>query len=112
MHVAAVLLMLLRDDHQPATKQGTIGYYGMTGIQTLPSAVTVENRLIAQSLDLVGDKEASPLVPLQVLLDLDLETRVSSSEVEEDSPSGISSSTSSAAAFLAAATTLGLSILT
>lgn len=67
--------------------------------------------MMTQSLDLVGDKAASPLVPLQVLLDLDLQTRVSSSDVEEDSPSGSSSSTTSAAAFLAAATTLGLSIL-
>ena len=65
-----------------------------------------------QSLDLVGDKETSPLVPLQVLLDLDWQTKVSSSDVEDDSPSGKSSSTTSAAAFLAAATTLGLSILT
>lgn len=66
---------------------------------------------MAQSLDLVGDEGMSPPVPLQVLLDLDLQTRVSSSDVEDDSPSGDSSSTTSAAAFLAAATTLGLSIL-
>ena len=66
---------------------------------------------MAQSLDLVGDKATSPPVPLQVLLDLDLQTKVSSSDVEDDSPSGESSSRTSAAAFLAAATTLGLSIL-
>ena len=66
---------------------------------------------IAQSLALVGDKTASPPMPLQVLLDFDLQTKVSSSDVEDDSPSGNSSSTTSTAAFLAAATTLGLSIL-
>ena len=71
-----------------------------------------ENRSMAQSLDLVGDKVTSPLVPLPVLLDLDLETRVPSSEAEEDSPPGDPFSTTSAAAFLAAARTLGLSILT
>lgn len=66
---------------------------------------------VAQIFDLVADRATSPQVPLQVLLDLDLQTRVSSSDVEDDSPSGSSSSTISAAAFLAAATTLGLSIL-
>ena len=62
----------------------------------------------AQSLDLVGDKTTSPP---QLLLDLDLQTKVSSSDVEEDAPSGESTSTASVAAFLAAAVTLGLSIL-
>lgn len=66
---------------------------------------------MTQSLDLVGDKATSPPVPLQVLLDLDLQTRVSSSDVEGDSSSGDSSSATSMATFLAAATTLGLSIL-
>lgn len=66
---------------------------------------------MVQSLDLVGDKATSPPFPLQALLDLDLQTKVSSSDVEDDSLSGSSSSTTSAAAFLAAAATLGLSIL-
>lgn len=70
-----------------------------------------DNSSMVQSLDFVGDKATSPPVPLQVLLDLDLQTRVSSSDAEDDSLSGNSSSTTSAAAFLAAATTLGLSIL-
>ena len=73
--------------------------------------ISTDRSSMAQSLDLVGDNETSPLVPLQVLLDLDLLTRVSSSDVDDDSPSGISSSMTSAAASLAAATTLGLSIL-
>lgn len=66
---------------------------------------------MTQSLDLVGETATSPPGPLQDLLDLDLQTKVSSSDVEDDSTSGKSSSTESAAAFLAAATTLGLSIL-
>ncbi len=49
--------------------------------------------------------------PLQLLLDLDLQTKVSSSDVEDDATSGEATSTASAAAFLAAAVTLGLSIL-
>ena len=49
--------------------------------------------------------------PLQLLLDLDLHTRVSSSDVDDDATSGEATSTASAAAFLAAAVTLGLSIL-
>ena len=63
---------------------------------------------MTQSLDLVGDRTTSSP---QLLLDLDLQTKVSSSDVEDDAPSGESTSTASAAAFLAAAVTLGLSIL-
>ena len=60
-----------------------------------------------QSLDLVGDTAISPV---QFLLDLDLPTKVSSSDVEQDAISGEARSTASVAAFLAAAVTLGLSI--
>ena len=60
-----------------------------------------------QSLDLVGDTAESPV---QLLLDLDLPTKVSSSDVEEDAISGEARPTASVAAFLAAAVTLGLSI--
>ena len=63
---------------------------------------------MTQSLDLVGDRTTSSP---QLLLDLDLQTKMSSSDVEDDVPSGESTSTASAAAFLAAAVTLGLSIL-
>ena len=49
--------------------------------------------------------------PLQLLPDLDLQTKVSSSDVDDDATSGEVTSTASAAAFLAAAVTLGLSIL-
>ena len=63
---------------------------------------------MSQSLDLVGDSTTSSL---QLLPDLDLETKVSSSDVEDDAPSGELTSTASEPAFLAAAVTLGLSIL-
>ena len=60
-----------------------------------------------QSLDLVGDTAISPVL---FLLGFDLLTKVSSSDVE-DAISGEARSTASVAAFLAAAVTLGLSIL-
>lgn len=56
----------------------------------------------------MGDTAISPL---QLLLDLDLATKVSSSDVDDDATSGEATSTASAAAFFAAAVTLGLSIL-
>lgn len=59
-----------------------------------------------QSLDLVGDTAISAI---QLLLDFDLPTKVSSSDVVEDAISGEARSTASVAAFLAAAVTLGLS---
>ena len=62
----------------------------------------------AQSLDFVGDSTTSVL---QLLLDLDLQTKVSPSDNEDNSSSGSSLTAFSAAAFLAAAVTLGLSIL-
>ena len=49
--------------------------------------------------------------PLQLLLGLVLLTKVSSSDVDDDAASDEATSTASTAAFLAAAVTLGLSIL-
>ena len=110
-----VVVMVILIGHQPVTEKecnGMLSDERHTGVAGRNHrGRPPDNSNLVQSLDLVGDKATSPPVPLQVLLDLDLQTRVSSSDVEDDSPSGNSSSMTSAAAFLAAATTLGLSIL-
>ena len=45
MHVPAVLVMLLRNDHQPAGKEGYNGILWMKGVQALLRATTVETLL-------------------------------------------------------------------
>ena len=79
----------MRHGHQLATKKGysgiLLGELYTEVAERDDCKESIKESSMAQSLDLVGDKVTSALVPLQVLLDLDLQTRVSSSEVEEES---------------------------
>ena len=116
--VDVVMVMSVENDHQPVTSEENDGILSDEWHECVPRGDyrgrSPDRSCMDQSLDLVGDKATSPPVPpvpLQALLDLDLQTKVFSSDVEDDSPSGKSSSMTSAAAFLAAAATLGLSIL-
>ena len=45
LHVPAVLVMLLRDDHQPAGKEEYNGILWMNGVQALLRATTIETLL-------------------------------------------------------------------
>lgn len=114
-YVNVVMVTSIENDHQPVTSEENDGILLDEWHECDPGrdyrGRSPDRSCMDQSLDLAGDKATSPPVPLQALLDLDLQTKVFSSDVEDDSPSGKSSSTTSAAAFLAAAATLGLSIL-